>query len=492
LVERYERDFLGREDDEEDEEEEMHDDSDTRLSMRSRKRKTVPLVVNTMGWTKGLGADLNARIEEVVRGVVEGVVTFTMGGADGEAEDGGSDDRSSRHVGGGEGKGAYAAFGGGNAYPSGLAGMDVGMMASLDPALSARGQDQGGTGGAGGKRMKTTYHLSPPSPSHIAPLSKKWTSADWRTVGLMSWFYGDFDHGSLTTISNPGSTSAPGSSSRQGGRQNQRQRTIKKWNVASPLLCQPPLEVCLPQALDKLVLSGAGYEDVVPGEVGRVVNGGLVGVAVRDRDQDANYPDDGDERGEWEGDGYRYGEEREGGEKKRNVWGYSQGSAPPSPYHTRCVGVALVRGVHPSLLDHASASVGGDVQSAKEGEKESEAKVHLLTPIPVNELMQSRVWVKGELEMPVWGMLDWRGWASGRGSGASLTALLAHEDKVLTMPSRCVDDKRNESVELVVDPEGSSNSSVPYLQWGRADLGGRVVGGEKKRVRRNLMRRGQQ
>lgn len=33
------------------------------------------------------------------------------------------------------------------------------------------------------------------------------------------------------------------------------------------------------------------------------------------------------------------------------------------------------------------------------------------------------------------------------------------------------------------------NGSVPYLQWGREEG---VIGGERRRVRRNLMRRGQQ
>ncbi len=39
---------------------EMTDNEDTRI------QDTIPLVVNTMGWSKGLGADLNQNIESLV------------------------------------------------------------------------------------------------------------------------------------------------------------------------------------------------------------------------------------------------------------------------------------------------------------------------------------------------------------------------------------------------------------------------------------------
>ncbi|KAH6869602.1 hypothetical protein BKA70DRAFT_1131662 [Coprinopsis sp. MPI-PUGE-AT-0042] len=326
LVDKYQRDFAdsyGYED------EPMQDDAPNTSSWK--KSRKVPLVVNTMGWTKGLGADLNARIEELVR-------------------------------------------------------------------------------------EKTTYDLSPADPIHFGALSKRWTSADWRTLSLMSWFYGVFSEA-------PSSLTRPSS-----------QHMIMRWNISEPLLCQPPLEASIHEALDRLVLCGAGYEDVPPGEVGRVVNGAIVGVVVRDR------PEEGDGAEGW------HDEEDEEGEKRTNVWGYEQASTPPALYDSRCIGLALVRGVHPSLTEGAGENPGATV----------EAKVQLLSPLPVDELVKGRVWVKGELEMPVWGMVDWRGWIRRAGV------------------------------------DGSSGTTVPYLQWGRGDLGGRAIGGEKKRVRRNLMRKGQQ
>jgi mRNA cleavage and polyadenylation factor CLP1 P-loop len=124
----FNRDSEGEDEDGDDS---MHDDDPDRAkastkSRSKKKSKNVPLFVNTMGWTSGLGADLSARIEEVVRCGLEVVVTFTMGG---EGADVGSHDLNSRQV-VGEGKGAYTMFGD-SAPPSSLAGMDVGMMASL-------------------------------------------------------------------------------------------------------------------------------------------------------------------------------------------------------------------------------------------------------------------------------------------------------------------------------------------------------------------------
>ncbi|KAH6869725.1 hypothetical protein BKA70DRAFT_366906 [Coprinopsis sp. MPI-PUGE-AT-0042] len=433
LVERYQRDFADSGyDDQEDEG--YEDDGDDKIMQddtakprnTKKKSKRVPLIVNTMGWTKGLGADLNARIEELVREM--GGVVFSLGGEEGNGDGAAGSDGPSRgneSAGRGGVGGGYAAFG----TPSqGIAGMDMGsgggMMATLDPSMGHH--HQSGTLAQGSR--KPTYDLSPPDPIHVGALSKRWTSADWRTLSLMSWFYGVFSE-------------PPSSSTRSSG-----QRMIARWNIASPLLCHPPLEVSIHEALDRLVLGGAGYEDVIPGEVGRVVNGAIVGVVVRDR------LEEGDEEEGWHDENVREGA------RKTNVWGYQQASAPPALYDSRCIGLALVRGVHPSLTEGAGENPGATV----------EAKVQLLSPLPVDELVKGRVWVKGELEMPVWGMVDWRGWIRRAGV-----------------------DKRNE-VELVVDPDGSSGTVVPYLQWGRGDLGGRAIGGEKKRVRRNLMRKGQQ
>jgi polynucleotide 5'-hydroxyl-kinase GRC3/NOL9 len=71
--------------------------------------------------------------------------------------------------------------------------------------------------------------------------------------------------------------------------------------------------------------------------------------------------------------------------------------------------------------------------------------LQMLTPVPPSLLTSSapRVLVKGEVELPVWGMLD--------------------------------------------PDEEEGGKEVPFLRWGK----GEGAGAEKRRVRRNLMRRGQ-
>ena len=65
--------------------------------------------------------------------------------------------------------------------------------------------------------------------------------------------------------------------------------------------------------------------------------------------------------------------------------------------------------------------------------------------------------VKGELELPIWGMLDFRTFFK---NGQEIGDVVG------------------------VEPE-----NVPYLQWGKGSQ--RVLGAEKRKIRRNLMRRGQ-
>ncbi|QRV87488.1 mRNA cleavage and polyadenylation factor CLP1 [Ceratobasidium sp. AG-Ba] len=76
----------------------------------------------------------------------------------------------------------------------------------------------------------------------------------------------------------------------------------------------------------------------------------------------------------------------------------------------------------------------------------SDEKIQLLTPIPIPELRPCRDLVLGELSMPIWAFLDWQ-----------------------------------------KDDQGQSE--VPFLQWGRSVA--ESAGGERRRIRRNIMRRNQ-
>jgi polynucleotide 5'-hydroxyl-kinase GRC3/NOL9 len=179
---------------------------------------------------------------------------------------------------------------------------------------------------------------------------------------------------------------------------------VQSWDTRRPLCAVPPYALDLPRAMRSVVIAGAGAEDVVPVEAARVLNGALVAF-VRDDDDDATI----------------YAAEED--------WGlpYVQGAPPPDPSSSSCVGLALVRALSPAARE-----------------------LQLLTPCPTPG---ARTIVKGELEIPIWGMLDH-------------TALALDE-----VP-------------------GADAGVAPFLQWGRAQNEG-VLGGEKRRVRRNLMRKGQ-
>ena len=279
----------------------------------------IPLVVNTMGWVKGLGADLGDRILEIV---------------------------------------------------------DPTSVFELHP----QGYSQNHTDDS-----KRTYRIEG-IPS--STLDTQFSGADWRVISMMSYFHAIFPP-------SPPSPLPPF-----------RQQTVASWSTQLPLLAIPPIELECSKTLDKVFLVGAGMEDVVEVEIGRVLNGAIVALVSSELDSSSD-------------------------SDKSNKGGipYTQGGNVVLPDVSKCLGLALIRSISPTS-----------------------SHVQILTPIPPSLLTQCRILVKGELELPVWGMLDFR-----------------EGDKV-----------RGGSRGMGVD--------VPYLQWGR---GGGVVGGERRKIRRNLMRRGQ-
>lgn len=259
----------------------------------------IPLVVNTMGWTKGLGADLARRIEELVQ-------------------------------------------------PTDIFSFDISPPNEAEP---------------GGPRVHTLEPITP---------SRRFTPSDHRTLSLLSYFHAVF----------PDPThSAP-----------LRQTTASLWSTDLPLCAQPPYELTSRLALDRIVLTGAGSEDVVRTELVRVLAGALVALVS------GPSPSEGDEEL------------------------YTPGSPPPDPASSTCLGLALVRG----------ASSDG-------------SKLQLLTPVPPETLTNARILVMGELGLPVWGWLDFR------------------------------------------SVDGGASADVPFLRWGRST----GAGSERRRVRRNIMRRAQ-
>ena len=294
----------------------------------ARISDTIPLVINTMGWHKGLGADLTQKIQDM-------------------------------------------------AEPTDIYEIEAPSFDTPWTALPPRNSPS--------MTSATKVHLLQAIPSSV--LSTNYTAADHRSISLLSYLHANFP-------SSPSDELA--------------QVTATTWDTSLPLCARPPYKVDCAKTFDKVILTGAGMEDVVPSEIRLVLNTAIVALVTcdpgtLDSDDSPGMVSDGS-----------------------SLVPYSQGFPVPSPATSRCHGLALIRST-----------------------SSTSSYVHLLTPLPWHLLAKSRVIVKGEMELPVWGMLDWR----GDGEGVA----------------------------------GVEKGKVPYLQWGK----GEGIGGQRRRVRRNLMRRGQ-
>ncbi|KAF4582699.1 Polynucleotide 5'-hydroxyl-kinase grc3 [Pleurotus pulmonarius] len=287
----------------------------------------IPLVVNTMGWVKGLGASLLESIEEIVHPTH--VFEFES-----------SAPFSSRNP---------------IASPSAI------QHRFLEPFVS----------------------------------SLAYTAADQRSLSILSYFHAVFldrrgigDTGSDFALTTP-----------------------DLWDTSLPLCARFPFEVDCRTAFERVVLAGSDSDDVVPEQIHTVLNGALVAlVACEEGAPDAHL-------------------DLASQTPSNSPFSipYVQGGPPPPPSASTCLGLALIRAISPD-----------------------KQKMHILTPLPPSSLARCRVLVKGEVELPIWGMLDFR----------------EQEEGVLA---------------------GFEKHKMPYLQWGKSE----GVGVERRRVRRNLMRRGQ-
>ncbi|KAJ3915295.1 hypothetical protein F5877DRAFT_48865 [Lentinula edodes] len=298
-------------------------------------KSAIPLVVNTMGWAKGLGVDLMKRIQDVLV-------------------------RSSFF-----GEGATSRVDYHQHPPPGI----------------------------------QIHNLEPVPVSASNTLSLLFSAADQRTMNIMSYFHAVFPSSSPSSSSY---TAAP------------------HWDASLPLLARPPYQVDVGRALDRVFLLGGGGE-VIKAEIENVLGGAVVAL-VRCEPGTLDAIDDND-------DDSTQGQNQLGevGTKIPYFPSSNSASSYPSPSTSSAVGLALVRSVAP----------GG-------------SHLHLLTPLP---LTGARVLVKGEMEIPIWGMVDFRR-LGGRGANGG---------------------------------EGDEQRDIPFLQWEK----GVGVGAERRRVRRNLMRKGQ-
>ncbi|KAI1788913.1 hypothetical protein LXA43DRAFT_603955 [Ganoderma leucocontextum] len=296
-----------------------------------RIRSFIPLIVNTMGWTKGLGGDLARKLEDIVQ-------------------------------------------------PSHIFSFDASANDDWGSPIPVSGSS-----GLGGPHVHSLESVRPSS------ISCHYTAADQRNLSMLSYFHAIFpNHPPTSLLTSP---------------------IAMSWNATLPLCAQHPYEVDARTGFDRLFLAGAGTEDVVPAEVLRALTCSVVGLV-------SCQPGTLDSHSHLEADD---------GEPALPF--YEQGSPPPSPYTSKCLGLAVVRAISPA----------------------PSPRIQLLTPVPPNLLGSARVLIMGELRLPVWGMLDFR----------------------------TLDDGG--------DIAGYERGKVPYLRWGK----GEGAGGERRRVRRNLMRRGQ-
>lgn len=109
---------------------------------------------------------------------------------------------------------------------------------------------------------------------------------------------------------------------------------------------------------------------------------------------------------------------------------YRQGSSLPSPFSSHCVGLGVVHSIN-----------------------RSSSTLYVLTSLSPELLATCNALVKGDVELPVWGFLD----------------------------------HRNSDDDGVANGADGRRDSLPFLVFGRTD----AVGGDRRRSRRNLMRRNQ-
>lgn len=231
------------------------------------------------------------------------------------------------------------------------------------------------------------------------PSLARYSAADHRAISMLSYF-----HSREITVPISDIT---------GGYEEEESQSRREWLTDLPLCAQPPWEVNWTEGLDHVVLIGSGAEDVIHSEVLRVLNGAIVGLVALDPH---TIP--------WI--------EQPRDETHSVAIPYVQDSSPPPPNSSNCVGLALVRSVRPS----------------------SNA-LHILTPVPPSHLATVRVLVMGEIQLPIWGMLDYR----------------AAEETAGTLA-------------------GVGYDKVPFLHWATGGTAA-IHGSRKKRVRRNLMRKSQ-
>ncbi|KAF9070394.1 hypothetical protein BDP27DRAFT_1447078 [Rhodocollybia butyracea] len=353
---------------------------------------TIPLVVNTMGWAKGLGADLTKRIQDILMDSLsslslESLLAFGSGSE--------SNLKSEMNLyefdndipsGGRPTPGSYPSF------FTHVQGVHPSFPPSSNPLPQLHRHQMEPAPG--------TY-LPALTPSIIALGS--FSAADHRALNILSYFHAVFPSLSIPA---PVHTAA----------------RATQWETSLPLLARPPYQVDVNEAVDKVILlPGTADDEVVESEIERVLGGALVALVQCEPgtlDLGVVHVSDTSLK-----------------TKTKIPYSPSSLSTPSylSPGTSSALGLAIIR----------SLVLGG-------------SHVQILTPLPPSLCSATRVLLKGEMELPIWGLIDFRNLGqSGRGRDG--------------------------------DRDAEKESDMPFLQWDK----GVGLGAVKRRVRRNLMRKGQ-
>ncbi|KAJ3767747.1 hypothetical protein FB446DRAFT_313909 [Lentinula raphanica] len=380
-----------------------------------RQGNAVPLVVNTMGWTKGLGADLMSTIQDIL---LDGLsqVSFEASLAFGTIIGRGELSKEEADIKLPTLLHSYEFDQQQTAYPTQSIPLPS-YPFSGNTIISASGNAIISASYAPQNQFPVQIHPIEPVPipdsssSVIPSYLSSYTAADHRAISIMSYFHAIFP--SSPSPDYPRFHDSPFPSS----------VTASTWDTSLPLLARPPYQVDVERAIDRVFLRGVGEAgEVVQEEIERVLGGAVISLISCE----SGTLDD-----------------LTLSHSKRQVTKipYIPSASPasyPSPSNSTAIGLALIRSVVPGGMH-----------------------LHVLTPLPLNVIETARVIIKGEMELPIWGFVDSRntGTRKERGSGGARGG----------------------------DNEDNVHREVPFLQWDRV-VG---LGAEKRRVRRNLMRKGQ-
>ncbi|KAJ9475424.1 hypothetical protein PHBOTO_005488 [Pseudozyma hubeiensis] len=398
----------------------------------------VPLVINTQGWIKGLGADLAARIEPMLRpthifdvvprGSPDPLPAPTRGqpwlDAEGDILGSGPEIVTLESV--SQLEFVQGSFGNGDKRTTAGDGQLYGTSRTND---EVQGPGDGGS----------------TPPRYVTEVGSRLAPAESRLLNMMSYLY--------ATQLSPGRT---GDSSQIQG----------SWDFVEPLVHRRPLVVDVAQGL-KAGIRVLALGSSVPDSLKLMaLNSSIVAIVVTDAT--SQVAEVQEHHGPWTAAFHRAAEI------------VSSGLALSS----RCVGLGIVRSI--------------DAESGR---------VHLLTPLDPAFLheIQSTTGVgiglvKGALELPVWASLDFQAIKEARESRldvppASYQATVDGEEQP---------QQQQQQQQLLA---GMPRNQVPYLEWPHSihpasrqngsnntnsnGAGAFQLGSEKRRIRRNLMRKSQ-